>query len=92
MLAHLTKNSADVEMNISWVEYLKAVFDCFIAEVQVVVLDFKGFLQITQSRPQLLSSSEDASKVVVGHGSVLVSFVGQGFGFSEQLEGNIEVF
>lgn len=79
-------------MNICWVQNLETVLNGFIAEMKVVVLDFKGFFKITQSWSKLLCSSEDASEVIVSDSSVLVSLVRQGLCLSQQLQGNVEVF
>lgn len=40
VLTHLTKDSTDIEVNISWVQNLKAIVDTFCTEMEVVVLDF----------------------------------------------------
>ena len=90
VLTHLTEDSADVEVNISGVQDLQAIINALLAKVQIVVLDLESLLQVCQGRPQLLGSTEDASKVVIGNRSVLVSIVGQGLSFSEELEGHVE--
>jgi len=92
VLAHLRKDCTDVKVDISGVKDLKAIVNTFLAEVQVVVLDLKGLLEVAESRPQLLGSSENAGKVVVSNCSVLVSIVGQCLSFAEKLQGNVEVF
>jgi hypothetical protein len=79
-------------VDVGGVENLQAVVDTFFAEVKVVVFNFKGFLQVAESRPQFLGAPENAGKVVIGDGSVLVSVISQSLGFTEQFKRNVEVF
>ena len=74
MLAHLTQNGTDVQMNISWVQNLEAIIDALSAEVQIVVFNFKSLLKITKCRSKFLGTSENASEVIVSYCSVFVSF------------------
>jgi hypothetical protein len=60
--------------------------------VKVVVLNLKSLLKVTESRPQFLCLSEDASEIVVGYSSNLVRIFCEGFSFLKEFEGNIEVF
>jgi hypothetical protein len=60
--------------------------------VKVVVLNLQGFLEIAQCAPQLLGPSENAGKVVIGHGPEAVALLGQRLCLPEQLERDIEVF
>lgn len=74
VLAHLGKDSADVQVDVAWVADLQAVLDCLLTEVEVVVFDLKCFLEVGKCRSKLLCSPEDAGKVVVCHCPVTVSF------------------
>mmetsp|Transcript_7139 Transcript_7139/g.11284 ORF Transcript_7139/g.11284 Transcript_7139/m.11284 type:complete len:204 (+) Transcript_7139:206-817(+) len=91
VLAHLAQDGANVEVDISRVEHLQAVVDAVVAEMEVVIFNFQGFLQIAEGGPQLLSSSENASEVIVCNSPVLVAFFGQGLCLLQKLEGNVEV-
>lgn len=79
-------------MDIARVRNLQTIFNRLVTEVQVVVLDFEGFLQVGESRAQFLGSSEDAGEVVVSHRAVPIALVGVGLGFLKQLESNSVVF
>ena len=46
MLTHLRENSADVEVDITWVRDLQALIDGLFTEVQIVVLDFKSLFKV----------------------------------------------
>jgi hypothetical protein len=60
--------------------------------VQIVILYFKGFLEIGESRSQLFSSSENASKIIVGYSSIFIPFFCESFSLSEKLKSNVEIF
>jgi len=92
MLAHLGQDGANVQMNVSWVQHLQAIIYALVRIVQIVILDLKSLLQIRKGRSQLLCSSENASKIIVGHCSVFIALLGQSLGFSQELKGNIKVF
>lgn len=92
VLAHLTENRADVQVNIGGVQNLEAVVHTLLAVVQIVILDLESLFEVAQSRPQLLRPPEDASEVVISNRSVLVSVLRKGFSFSQKLEGYVEVF
>ena len=68
MLAHLGEDSANVEVDVARVRNLQAIVDGLLAEVQVVVFDLEGLLQVGEGAPQLLRPTEHASEVVVGDG------------------------
>lgn len=74
MLAHLGKNSADVQVNVAWVRDLKALVYCLFAKVQIVVLDFKGLLKIGKCAAKLFGAAEHAGKVIVCNGTVSIAF------------------
>ena len=76
MFAHLTQNSTDVQMDISWIQNLEAIIDAFSTEMQIVVFNFKSFLKITKCRSKFLGTSENASEVIVSYCSVFVTFFG----------------
>ena len=92
MLAHLTQDGADVQMDIRWVQYLKAIVNALITVVKIIVLDLKSLLEVGESRSKLLGSAENAREIIVGHSSVFVSFFGECLGFSEKLQSNVEIF
>ena len=92
VLAHLAEDGADVQMNISGVQDLQALLYRLLTEVQVVVLNLQCLLQVAECRSELLSPSENAGEIVVSNCPVLVSFVGESLGLSEQLKGHVEVF
>ena len=46
VLAHLGQNSANVKVNIGWVENLEAVVHSLVAVVEIVVLDFQSLFQV----------------------------------------------
>ena len=92
MLAHLRQNSANVKVNIGWVQNLEAVVHSLVAVVEIVVLDFQSLLQVVEGRSQFLGSPENAGEVVIGHGSVLVPLFGQGLSFPQQFQGDVEIF
>ena len=46
MLAHLRKNSADVQMNIGGVQHLEAVVYGFITVVKIVVFNLKSLFKV----------------------------------------------
>jgi hypothetical protein len=46
VLAHLTKDGTDIEVNISWVQHLKAIVYTFRTEMEVVILYFECLLKI----------------------------------------------
>ena len=91
VLVHLTQNGADVQMDISWVQDLKAVIDTLLAEVEIVILNLESLLEVAKSRSELLGSSEDTSEVVVSNGSILVTFLGKGFSLSEKFKCDVKV-
>ena len=91
MLAHLRQNGADVQVDVAWVGHLQTVINCHLAEVQVVVLNLKGLLQIGQGTPQLLGASEDACEVIVSDGTVTVTLLCQGDSLVQQLQGHREI-
>ena len=74
MLAHLGKDSADVQVNVARVRDLKTLIDSLFAEVQIVVLDFKGLLEIGKCAAKLFGAAEHASKVIVCNGTVPIAF------------------
>ena len=76
MFSHLTQNSADVQMNIGWIEHLEAVIDALSTEMKVIILDLKSFLEVAEGRSELFSTSENAGEVIVSYCSVFVSFFG----------------
>lgn len=92
MLAHLTQDGADVQMDIRWVQYLKAIVNALITVVKIIVLDLKSLLEVGESRSKLLGSAENAREIIVRHSSVFVSFFGQSFSFSQKFKGDVEVF
>ena len=78
MLAHLGKDCADVQMDVTWIRN--------ITEVQVVVLNLKGLFKIAQCTPKLLSSSKNTCKIVVRHSSESVTLFGERLSLSQKLE------
>ena len=92
MLAHLAENRADVEVDVGGVEHLEAIIDALLAKVQIVVLNLESLFKVSKSRPQLLCPSENASEVVVGNRSVLVTFVSQGLCFAQELKCYVKAF
>ena len=46
VFAHLRKDGANVQMDISRIEHLEAVVDALVAVMKIVVLNFQGFLEI----------------------------------------------
>ena len=91
MFAHLRQNGADVQVNVARIRNLKAVVHRLLAKVQVIILDLKRLLEVRQSAAQLLGPSEDTSKVIVGNGSITVTFLSEAHRFVEQLEADLEV-
>ena len=55
---------------------MKTLFNCIIAEVEVVVFDFEGFLEVGQRTSQFFSATEDASEVVICNCAVAIAFFG----------------
>ena len=86
VLAHLRQNCADVQVDVAWVRHLQAVVHGLLAEVQVVVLNLEGFFEEGKCGAQLLRPPENASKVVVGHGTVAISLVRVRFRLLEELK------
>ena len=86
VLAHLRQNGANVQVNVAGVRDLEALIDRLLTEVQIVVLDLKGFLKVAQRTSQLLSATEYARKVVVGDSSVAITFFSQTHGLVQQLK------
>ena len=64
-------------MNVAGVGDLEALLDGLLGLVEVVVFDLEGFVEVVESRPELLSSPEDAGEVVVGNCPVAVTFLSQ---------------
>lgn len=91
MLSHLTQDSADVKMDVTRVAHLETVFDSLITEVQVVVFNLQCLLQVVESTSELLSATEDASEVVVGHCSESVCLFCECLCLSKQLQSHVEV-
>ena len=91
VLVHLTQDGANVEVDVCRVQDLQAVINRLIGEVQIIVLDLQGLLEVREGGAELLRAAEDASEVVVSHGAVLVSFLREALGFSEQFEGDLEI-
>jgi hypothetical protein len=92
VLAHLTEDSADIEVDVAGIRYLEAFFDRVVAEVQVVIFDFEGLFEVGQRRPEFLSATEDTRKVVVSDGSVAVAFLSEHLGLAEKFQSHVEVF
>ena len=61
-------------MNVARVRDLKALVYSLFAEVQIVVLDFKGLLEVGERAAKLLGAAEHAGKVIVCNGTVSVAF------------------
>ena len=91
MLAHLRQDGADVQMDVARVRDLEAIVHRLLAEVQVIILDLERLLEVRQGAAELLSPSEDASKVIVGNGSITVAFLSEAHSLVEQLEADLEV-
>lgn len=92
VLAHLGKDGANVEVDIAGVGHLETVVHGLLAEVQIVVLNFKRLFQEREGGAELLGSAEDARKVVVRDSPVAVSLVGERLRLFEQFECNRVVF
>lgn len=91
VLAHLREDGADVQVDVARVRDLEAVVHRLLAEVQVIILDLQRLLQVRQGAAELLCPSEDASKVIVGNGSITVAFLGEAHSLVEQFETDLEV-
>ena len=91
MLAHLGQDGADVQVDVAWVRDLEAIVHRLLAEVQVVILDLQCLLQVGQGAAELLCPSEDASKVIVGNGSITVAFLSETHSLVKQLETDLEI-
>ena len=91
MLAHLREDGADVQVDVARVRDLEAVVHRLLAEVQVIILNLERLLQVRQGAAELLCPSEDASKVIVGNGSITVAFLGEAHSLVEQFETDLEV-
>jgi len=79
-------------MYVSGVQDLQTLVNAFVTEMKIIILDFKGLFKVTQGRTKFLSTSEDASEIVVSYCSVLISFFRQSLCLSQEFKGNIEVF
>ena len=91
MFAHLTENSTDIEVYVTWVTDLETVLHCLITVVQVVILYLQSLLQEVKSTAQLLSTTENACEVVVGHCSESVCLLSQRLSLAQQLQSHVEV-
>ena len=86
VLAHLGENRANVQVDVAGVRDLQALINGLLREVQIVVLDLQGFLQVGESTTQLLCAAEDASKVIVCNGAVPIALLCQTHRLVKQLE------
>lgn len=75
MLAHLGENGADVQVDVARVRNLQALIDSRLTEVQIVVLDLEGLLQIRERTTQFLGATEDACEVIVCNGAVAIALL-----------------
>lgn len=91
VLAHLRQDGANVQVNIARVADLQAFVDSLLAEVQVVVFDLEGLLEVGERAAELFRPAEHASEVVISNGAVAISFLGQTHSLVEQLEADLEV-
>ena len=91
MLAHLTQDCTDIQVDVARIRHLKALFYCVAAEVQVVIFDLQGLFEVGQSRPELLSATENARKVVVSDSSVSVTLLCEHLSLAEQFQRHIKV-
>lgn len=82
MLAHLTENSTDIQVDVTRIRNLETVFDGVAAEVQVVIFDLEGLFEVGESGSEFLSATENARKVVVSDGSVSVTLLREHLSFS----------
>ena len=82
MLAHLTENSTDIQVDVTRIRNLETVFDGVAAEVQVVIFDLEGLFEVGESGSKLFSATENARKVVVSDGSVSVTLLREHLSFS----------
>ena len=92
MLAHLTQNGTDIQVDVARIRHLKALFDSVAAEVQVVIFNLEGLFEVGQGRAELLSATEDTRKVVVSDGSVAVAFLSEHLSLAEKFQSHVEVF
>ena len=76
MFAHLAQNGTNIQMNVRWIEHLKAVINAVDTEVQIVVFYFKRLLKVAEGWSKLLCSSEYTSKVIVSYSSIFVAIFG----------------
>ncbi len=60
--------------------------------MQVVILNLQSLLEIAQCTSKFLGSSKHTCEVVIGHCSESVTFFGQRFSLSEQLQRHVKVF
>ena len=91
MLTHLRKDSTNVEMNVAWVRDLKAILNCILTEVQVVIFNFESFFQIAEGTSQFLGSSENAGEIIVRYCSISITLLCKRDSFVQQLKGYVEV-
>jgi len=91
VLAHLGEDGADVEMDVTRVRDLQTVVNSLLAEVQVIVLDLKGLLEVGKGAAKFLCASEYARKVIVRYSAVTVTLFGQTHRLVEQLQRHLEV-
>ena len=70
---------------------MKALFNRVVAEVEVVVFDFKSLFEIGEGTSELFSAAEDARKVVIGHCAVAVALFSQHLSLAEEFQSDVEV-
>jgi hypothetical protein len=92
MLAHLRKDGANVQMDVRWVQNLKAIVYAIVRVMEIVILNFEGFFEKRKGRSQLFRSSENTCEIIVGYSPIFVAVLSQSLSLSQELKGHIKVF